>query len=314
MSTYIAIDIGGTRMRAATYSANSLTPKNINRIKTRKKNSPPKERLIKLITSVWPEDNKVAAIGIAVPGPVNCATGVLEKAPNIPELTGLSIVEYLQNKFQVPIQLGNDANLAALGEWKFGAGRGHRHMVYLTISTGIGSGVIINDQLFAGAKGFASELGHTMLLPDGPLCGCGVRGHLEALASGTAIAKWVAEQISKGAETSIITPPADELIPGSLIAEAANQGDFLALQAFNRAGKFLGQAIADFLHIFNPTILVLGGGVSQSYDLFSETLHETIKTHVMIPNYLDDFSIAIAELGDDVGLMGALALARESTS
>lgn len=314
MTTFIAVDIGGTRMRAAAYATEGLAPITVNRIKTRKKNSPPQERLIKLIASVWPEDDEVAAIGIAVPGPVNCATGVIEKAPNVPELSGLPIAGILQEEFQVPIFLGNDANLAALGEWKFGAGRGHSHIVYLTISTGIGSGVIINDQLFAGARGFASELGHTMLLPDGPLCSCGVRGHLEALASGTAIAKWVAEQISKGTETSIVQPTPNELIPGSIIAEAAKHGDILALQAFNRAGRYLGQAIADFLHIFNPTIIVLGGGVSQSYDLFAETLHETIKTHVMIPNYLDDFSIAIAELGDDVGLMGALALARESTS
>lgn len=313
MTTYIAIDIGGTRMRAAAYADNNLTPIMVNRIKTRKKNTPPPERLKKLVASVWPAADEVAAIGIAVPGPVNCATGVIEKAPNIPELNGLHIVEYLQEEFQAPIFLGNDANLAALGEWKFGAGRGHKHLVYLTISTGIGSGVVIDDQLFSGARGFATELGHTMLLPDGPLCGCGVRGHLEALASGTAISKWVAEQISKGAETIIAAPPPDELIPGIQIAEAARRGDILARQAFNRAGRFLGQAIADFLHIFNPTILVLGGGVSLSYDLFSETLHEAIKTHVMIPNFLDEFSVVIAELGDDVGLMGALALAREST-
>jgi glucokinase len=313
MTTHIAVDIGGTRMRAATYKTDSLEPIKLNRIKTRKENSPPQERLKKLIYSVWPDDDEVAGIGIAVPGPVNCTTGVLEKAPNLPEISGMPIAGKIQDTFQVPTYLGNDANLAALGEWKFGAGRGHHYMVYLTISTGIGSGVIINDQLFSGAHGFASELGHTMLLPDGPLCGCGVRGHLEALASGTAIAKWVAEQISKGAETKIELPKNGELIPGNIIAEAAKQGDILALQAYKRAGRYLGEAIADFLHIFNPTIIVLGGGVSQSYALFAETLHETIKTHVMIPNYLDDFNIVIAKLGDDVGLMGALALARESS-
>jgi len=314
MTTHIAVDIGGTRMRAATYPSDSLTPIKINRIKTRKKNSSPLERLKKLITSVWPDEDEVAGIGIAVPGPVNCETGVLEKAPNLPELSGMPISKEIRETFQVPTYLGNDANLAALGEWKFGAGRGHHYMVYLTISTGIGSGVIINDQLFAGSRGFASELGHTLLLPDGPLCGCGVRGHLEALASGTAIAKWVAEQISKGAETKIELPPNDDLIPGGIIAEAAKHGDILALQAYKRAGRYLGQAIADFLHIFNPTTIVLGGGVSQSYALFAETLHETMKTNLMIPDFLDDFSIAIAQLGDDVGLMGALALARESSN
>ena len=315
MTTHIAVDIGGTRMRAASYSTESLTPNKINRIKTRKKNTTPLERLESVIASVWPADDQVAGIGIAVPGPVNTASGVIETAPNIPELSGIPVAQKIQSGFGVPAFLGNDANLAALGEWKFGAGHGHENLVYLTISTGIGSGVIINNQLFSGARGFATELGHTMLFPDGPLCSCGVRGHLEALASGTAIAKWVAEQISKGAETSIVhDPTTQELIHGSLIAEAARNGDVLAQQAFKRAGRFLGQAIADFLHIFNPTILVLGGGVSQSYDLFADTLYENLKIHLMAPEFLENLTIKLATLADDVGLMGALALARELTS
>jgi glucokinase len=314
MTTHIAVDIGGTRMRAATYRLDSLTPIKIERIKTRKKGSTPQERLEKLIASVWPEDDEVAAIGIAVPGPVNCTTQTIEKAPNVPELSGLPISQMLQERFSVPTYLGNDANLAALGEWKFGAGRGHHYMIYLTISTGIGSGVIIDDKIFSGARGFAAELGHTMALPDGPVCGCGVRGHLETVASGTAIAKWVAGEISNGATSSIeYDPNSDELISGAVIAEAAKAGDELALQAFKRAGTYLGWAIADFLHIFNPTIIVLGGGVSQSYELFSAELYTAIEARLMAPNFLDELEIVIAELGDDVGLMGALALAREST-
>jgi len=314
MKNHIAVDVGGTRMRAALYASDSLTPLKINRIKTRKKNSPPQERLEKLIKSVWPDSDQVDAIGIAIPGPVNCNTGMIEKAPNVPELSGFPIAPYLQEIFEVPIFLGNDANLAALGEWKFGAGRGHQNMVYLTISTGIGSGVVIDNKLFTGAHGYACELGHVLALSDGPVCSCGVRGHLEAVSSGTAIAKWVAEQIQEGATTSIIMEPdSDELISGAVIAEAAQQGDDLAIQAFQRAGKFLGQSIADFLHIFNPTIIVLGGGVSQSYGLFANELESAMRTHVMVSTYLDDLSIAIAELGDDIGLMGALALAREST-
>jgi glucokinase len=315
MTVHIAVDIGGTRMRAASYTVESLAPIKINRIKTRKKNSSPPQRLVNLITSVWPDGDDVAGIGIAVPGPVNSTTGIVEKAPNIPEISGLPIAKIVQTSFDVPAFLGNDANLAALGEWKFGAGREHQHLVYLTISTGIGSGVIIDNRLFSGARGFASELGHTMLLPDGPLCSCGVRGHLESLASGTAISKWVSEQISKGAATNIVQEAFDgNGIPGNVIAEAAREGDLLAIRAFNRAGRYLGQAIADFLHIFNPTIVVLGGGVSQSYELFAETLHESMKTHVMAAEFLDEVTIELAELGDDVGLMGALALARESTS
>jgi glucokinase len=314
MATHIAVDIGGTRMRAASYPIDSLVPTTCNRIKTRKKNSTPIERLERLIASVWPEDGEISGIGIAVPGPVNSAAGIIEKAPNIPELTGLPVASIMQDIFNVPAYLGNDANLAALGEWKFGAGRGHHYLVYLTISTGIGSGVIINDQLFTGASGFASELGHTMIDPDGPICSCGVRGHLEALASGTAISKWITDQILNGAESNIvIDQTSDEPIQGNVIADAAREGDILALQVFERAGRFLGQAIADFLHIFNPTIIVLGGGVSQSYSLFSEALFESMKSHLMAPEFLDNITIELAQLGDDVGLMGALAYAREMT-
>ena len=314
MTTHIAVDIGGTRMRAATYPIDSLDPTSCNRIKTRKKNSTSIERLEHLISSVWPEDDDVSGIGIAVPGPVNTAAGIIEKAPNIPELSGLPVASIMQDIFNVPAYLGNDANLAALGEWKFGAGRGHHYLVYLTISTGIGSGVIINDQLFTGAIGFASELGHTVIDPNGPICSCGVRGHLEALASGTAISKWITDQILGGGKTNILFEPnSDEPIHGSVIADAAREGDNLALQVFERAGGFLGQAIADFLHIFNPTIIVLGGGVSQSYSLFSEALFESMKLHVMAPEFLDNITIELAQLGDDVGLMGALAYAREMT-
>ena len=314
MRIHIAVDIGGTRMRAASYPEDSLTPLKVNRIKTRKKNSPPQERLKKLINSIWPDEGEVAAIGVAVPGPVDCATGIVEKAPNVPELSGMHISAYLQENFQVPVYLGNDANLAALGEWTFGAGQGHNHMIYLTISTGIGSGVIIDGKLFSGSRGFASELGHILVDPSGPVCGCGVRGHLETFASGTAMAKWVAEQIANGAETSIAyDPAADELISGAAIATAAREGDALASRAFHRAGKYLGQAIADFLHIFNPTLVVLGGGVSQSYDLFSADLHESVRNHVMMPEFLNDLIITTAQLQDDVGLMGALALARQAS-
>jgi glucokinase len=314
MTTHIAVDIGGTRMRAASYPLDSLVPNISNRIKTRKKNSTSIERLAHLIDSVWPEDDPVSGIGIAVPGPVNTATGIIEKAPNIPELSGLPVARIIQDKFNVPAYLGNDANLAALGEWKFGAGRGHHYLVYLTISTGIGSGVIINDQLFTGGTGFASELGHTMFDPNGPICSCGVRGHLEALASGTAISKWITDQILNGAETNIeFDLTSDELIQGDVIANAARKGDILALKVFERAGGFLGQAIADFLHIFNPTIIVLGGGVSQSFSFFSDALFNSMKSHVMAPEFLDNIIIELAQLGDDVGLMGALAYAREMT-
>ncbi len=315
MTVHIAVDIGGTRMRAALYTTNRPAPVTVKRINTRKKNIPPRKRLKKLIASIWPADERVSGIGIAVPGPVDPAAGTVKAAPNLPEWTNFPIANYLRQTFSVPVALGNDANLAALGEWQFGAGRGHNFLLYLTISTGIGSGIILDAKPFSGANGYASELGHVLVEPDGPLCSCGVRGHLEAVASGTAISRWVAEQIRSGARTRISWNPASgEPIPGTAIAEAARRGDPLSIAAYHRAGRYLGQAIADFLHTFNPTLVILGGGVSQSYTLFADALHNALQEHIMSSHFLTGLQIVTAQLGDDAGLMGALALARMLTA
>lgn len=180
-------------------------------------------------------------------------------------------------------------------------------MIYLTVSTGIGGGVIINDQLLLGSRGLAAELGHITVMYGGPLCGCGQRGHLEALASGTAISKWVQDEIANGTSSSL---PAGQHLTGKQIAMAAREGDDLAKASLQRAGNFLGIAIADFLHIFNPTAVILGGGVSQSLDLIMDPLYAALRSHVLAPGYLEDLKLTIAALGDEAGLFGALALAR----
>jgi glucokinase len=207
----------------------------------------------------------------------------------------------------VPVFLENDANLAAVGEWYFGAGQGHHHLIYLTISTGIGGGVIINDQLLTGARGLGAEIGHLSILPDGPLCSCGKRGHLEAIASGTAIARYVSEQIAAGRSSSLSH---ESHITAKTVATAARNGDELALEAFQRAGNALGQGIADLLHIFNPSILVFGGGVSQSGDLLFAPMRRKLDELIMSQGYLENLTITKSPLGDDAGLLGTLAQAR----
>jgi glucokinase len=294
-------------MRAAAYPAGSLAPEKINRIPTRGEGSSPEERLIEVIRSVWPVQDSVAAIGVALPGPIEQATGTLVRAPNIPEFSNFPVRDLLFRHFRVPVAVGNDANLAALGEWQYGAGRGHKHLLYLTVSTGIGSGVIIDGQLLEGARGFAPELGHTTIMVDGPLCGCGQRGHLEALAAGPAIARWAQEEIARGAPSSL---PANQNLTALQVSQAAQNGDALALAAFHRGAYFLGIGIANFLHAFNPTIIVLGGGVSASYHLFAEQLQQSVRQHLMSPDFFDQLTFATAQLGDDTGLMGSLAYAR----
>ncbi len=307
MSRYIAVDIGGTHLRAALYSEAGTDPVKLKRIPTQANHDAPIERLIDLITSIWPDGERVDAIGLAAPGPLNPKTGVLFAAPNIPGWVDLPLRARINERFHVPTAIGNDANLAALGEWHYGAGRGHHNLIYMTVSTGIGGGIICEDRLLLGHLGLAAELGHVIILPDGPICGCGKRGHLEAVASGTAIANYVRGELAKGVHSSlreIEQPSARD------VSEAAAQGDELACAAMQRAGDFIGMALANYLHIFNPTLIILGGGVSRSGDLIFEPIRAALQKYVIAPEYLQDLKVTTAELGDDAGLYGALALAR----
>ncbi len=311
MDYYIAVDIGGTQLRAACYPPDSLKPVTLARLPTQDPDraptaSIPLERLKDLIASILP-DGPVTTISVAAPGPVDPFRGVLREAPNIPGWVDIPLQSILEERFGVPVVIGNDANLAALGEWKYGAGQGHHHMIYLTISTGIGGGIIIDDRLLLGAHGLAGELGHITIVPDGPLCGCGGRGHLEALASGTAIARWVQAQLASGASSSVASIPS---LTSRHVYEAARQGDALCVAALARAGTFIGQALADFILIFNPSIVVFGGGVSRSGEFLFAPLRKALEKSVLSPHYLDDLILTTAAFGDDVGLVGALALGR----
>ena len=304
MSAIISIDIGGTQLRAAAYPSNSTLPINIRRVPSRGMEDGVFDRLTALVDAIWP-DEPVAAICAAVPGPLNPYTGIIIETPNIPAWTNFPLADLLKKKYNVPAYIGNDANLAVMGEWLYGAGKGHHNIVYLTISTGIGGGVICGDKLIEGVRGMATELGHITVLPDGPVCSCGVRGHLEAVASGPAIARYVSEQISAG-RTSCLDATA---LTARQISEAAKQGDELAKEAFTRAGGLIGRATADFLHLFNPSIVIFGGGVSLSGSLLLDPVKESMRSHVMDVSYLDGLEVTTAKLGDDAGLLGALAQA-----
>ncbi len=305
MTTILCVDIGGTQIRAAAYRPGHVQPLTTRRIPTHAAGEAVFERVVTAIQEAWPEGEDVAAISVAAPGPLDPVSGSVFSTPNIKEWVNFPLGERLTERFSRPVFVNNDANLAAVGEWRYGAGQGHHHVLYITISTGIGGGVILNDRLVLGWRGLAAELGHVTVLPDGPLCSCGQRGHLEAVASGPSIAAYVRERLQAG-EHSCLT--LEQLTPQA-IAEAARQGDTLARQAYERAGHFLGQAIADFLHAFNPSIVILGGGVSQSSDLFLDCLRTTLTESVMNPIYVRDLVISMAQLGDDVGLVGALAQA-----
>jgi len=308
MKSTIAIDIGASRMRAASYSFQSSKPVSYNQIPTRSEGMPIEDRLVNLIESVILEDYQLTAVAAACPGPMDPINGIIIEPPNIPEWKYFPLQEFLENTFDVPIAINNDANLAAYGEWYFGAGKGISNLIYLTISTGIGGGIIIDDKLQIGSAGFAGEIGHTTLLHQGPVCSCGKFGHLEAFASGPSIVRWVKSKLEDESLKELF-PEGD--LNAKLISDAAENGNELAIAAYDRAGKYIGLAIADLLHVFNPERIIIGGGVSRAGDLLFDPIRRSVKEYIISEVYLNNMEIVPAALGDDSGLMGALVLSRE---
>jgi len=305
MSQTIAIDIGGTHIRVASYNSEGTSPVVHHRTRSHATEPGVYDRLVQAIDKIWSPE--VTAIGIASPGPLDPYTGTILATPNIPEWRNFPLAPNLSKHFGVPVHLDNDANMAGLAEWKFGAGKGHHDLVYLTISTGVGGGVISNDHLLQGFHGMGGELGHMIIDPNGPPCGCGKNGHVESFSSGPAIARYINEQLNARRKSSLQPHPN---LSAAQVADAALAGDSLAISAFARTGHYLGIAVANYLAIFDPSILIFGGGVAQVGDLLFKPFEESLRKHTFHPHYLDNLVIAKAELGDNAGLLGALALAR----
>lgn len=305
----IAVDIGGTHLRAALYEPHNPRPLAHERVETRSGEPGVYDRMRGVIQAIWPSDGSVDAIGVASPGPLDPHTGYILKTPNIPEWLNFPLTPSLSRDFRVPAFLDNDANLAALGEWSFGAAKGHRDVLYLTISTGVGGGVITDNHLLQGYRGLATELGHTILDPDGPMCSCGFAGHLEAFSSGPAITRYVRERLEAGDKSTLVP---DDSLDAMSIAVAAKDGDALAIAAYARAGEYLGIAVANFLVAFDPSIVLFGGGVSMVGPLLFDPFRASLHKRLFHPRYLEGLKIEMAALGDDAGLLGALALAQLS--
>lgn len=253
-------------------------------------------------------------IGVACPGPLSQKRGVILDTPNMPGWEGYAIIDRLRQDFPCEAVLENDANAAALGEALFGAGRGRRYVAYFTISTGVGGGFVQDGAILHGVDGNAAEFGHQTIVPiAGRMCGCARPGHLEAYASGTAIAKRVREALEAGQESILrerfgAAEPLSRLTARD-VAEAARNGDSFARRIWDETGFFLGLGIVNVVQMFNPDVVVLGGGVTKAWDLFIGPTLETVYERLM-PAYRGTFTIERAGLGDLVGVMGAVGLAR----
>ncbi len=253
----------------------------------------------------------VAAVGVGCGGPLDPASGVILSPPNLPGWDRIPLGDMLAAAFKAPVSVDNDANAAALGEYRFGAGMGCRVFVYVTVSTGIGGGVVIDGKLLHGVGAGAGEIGHQTILPDGPLCNCGNRGCLEALASGTAIARRMRERLREKGRRTLMGADVDA-ITSEGVARAAIAKDPLAAEVWRETVEFLGIGLANAITMLAPEVVVIGGGVAKTGDALFGPVREEVKRRVfLVP--MSGVSIVPSKLGDDVGVIGAvtLAMARE---
>lgn len=314
MELVLAIDIGGTKLavgavdRGGVVHGRAHGPTEVHR--------PAQDLLERLrrladqaVTAAGATWSNVVAAGVGVPGPLDVAAGKVVAAPNAPNLAGFPLRDGLVEVLGRRVYLENDANAAAVGEWLFGAGRGCRHMVYLTISTGIGGGIIADGRVYGGGHGNAGEIGHMLVERDGRLCGCGRRGCLEAYASGTAIARRAESALAAGAASVLQerTGGNPRAVTSRLVAEAAGEGDALARQIWDEAMSYLGETVGNLMNALNPERIVLGGGVSQTGELLLDPVREVASRRALV-DLVPQTEICLAKLGPDSGMIGAAAV------
>lgn len=253
--------------------------------------------------------NKILGIGIGIPGPVNTQKGIVPFSPHLPGWKGLPLKKVIQKSLRLPVRMANDANAASLGEKNFGQGRHLSHFVYITVSTGIGSGIVLDGKLLEGASFVAGEMGHMTLVPGGALCKCGKHGCLEAYASGTALTRMARESLARAQILEIIeASEISERLSAKVLGLAARKGNKAAIHLYETAGAYLGIGIANLLNVLNPEKVILGGGVFKSAPRhFWRSMMASCKINAW-PEALKAVKIVPSKLRGQVGDLGALAL------
>jgi len=254
--------------------------------------------------------SQLGSISIAAAGAIDFEKGLVTSSPNLPGWHDVSLRDIVKKKYKVNTFLINDASAAALGEQHFGAGQGINNLIYLTVSTGIGGGIIINGRLYSGASGSAGEIGHTTIDVNGPRCDCGNIGCLEVLVSGTAVAKEAIRRITQGGRSSLIEAVGGKIenITAEEVSIAAQEGDSLASEVILKAATHLGVGLANIVNIFNPEMIIIGGGMVKMGDILLNPARRIVKERAFqLP--AQAVRIVPAQLGGDAGVLGAAAFA-----
>jgi glucokinase len=313
MGLTIGIDVGGTKILGGVVdesgsvlsTARTDTPRQGGRVLTQAIADIAKELLTK---------HEATSVGVSAAGFVSSDRKTMLATPNIADWNGVNLDFELTTLIGLPVIIENDANAAAWGEAKFGAGRNQAHMMMLTVGTGIGGGIVVNGALYRGAFGIAAEFGHIRVVPDGHLCGCGARGCFEQYASGNALLRHAREAINASPEIARnLLSRGDGTVAGltgSAITDAARDGDPVALAAFNTTGQWLGAGIASLSVILDPACVVIGGGVIEANEILLKPTREALERTMPFAGKHPYPQIIAAQLGNKAGLVGVADLAR----
>ncbi|MFI3301441.1 MAG: ROK family protein [Candidatus Gastranaerophilales bacterium] len=309
----IGIDVGGTNVKIALVDtqgkiaySNSVSTRaemgyeyTVNNIK---------QAIYDLLKETKLTTKDIEGIGFGFPGQVDYKSGVVRLAPNIPGWVNVPIAKLIEDEFKVPTRVDNDVRCAALGELKYGAGKGCENLICITVGTGIGSGLIVNGKLVRGASNAAGEIGHIKLqMNEAPICGCGDTGCMEAFASGPAIVAMAEDYIKGGKSTKFREMAGGTPITPYIVCEAAKAGDPVAQRIFAIMGEYIGIGMSGIVNLLNPEKIIIGGGVAEAGEFLLKPLEETLKKRAMkIAG--ETVQIVPAQLGNSAGVIGASLL------
>ena len=304
----IGFDLGGTQVRAALVRDGKV----LARAAVATDLSGPSAVMRQFLTlagqvrgDVSPAD--ISAIGVCAPGPLDTESGVVDHIPTLPGWDQFPIRQALSDLFDRPVVVENDGIAAAFGEWTHGAGRGFRHLVYATVSTGVGGGVVVDGRLMHGRRGMGAHIGHFQIAPNGPVCACGAAGCFEAVASGTALGRRARSVADASPDGFLGRRAARGEVTSMDVVEGARAGDRQCTLLMAEEADYLGAGFTGLIHIFSPDLVIMGGGVANGFDLLADGIHAIIRRDAMAP--FKDVRVVAAELGGNAGLVGAASLA-----
>jgi glucokinase len=305
----LAFDLGGTALRAALVDAEGRVLA-FHAVATRANDGPDAVvgqmgGLAAHVAAARP-DLQPIGVGVAAAGPLDPEAGIVTDPPTLAGWRDVPLARMLEGLLSLPVRLENDANAAALGEWRFGAGRGTRSMVFVTVSTGIGGGIIADGRLLRGRRGMAGEIGHMTIASESPRCLCGQVGCFEALASGSALGRRATAETAAGDGSMLRQLSSGGAVTGQQVIEAARAGDGHGLDLVARQARYLGIGFANLLHLYSPDIVVMGGGIANGFDVIAPTAAAVMRQRAM-PAFRD-VALVRAEIGEHAGLAGAASL------